>query len=151
MIRESILIKKYMPVNYSDCFVESMMGKPYMTTMELFDSIFVRYPRWAQWLLRLRDGIAKQLGLKTGVSFEDMIVEQSSNEIVLGREDRHLAFYVSLFCSDIDNGRQTVSVCTVVRYGNFFGRIYFAAIWLFHWIVVRRLFKRAIRKWGVPT
>ena len=64
-----------------------------------------------------------------------------------GTADKHLTFYVSLFCSDLDNKKQAISISTIVKYKNILGRIYFAAIWIFHWIIVHNLFRRAVKKW----
>ena len=148
MIRENCLIKKYLPVDYKDCFIETMVDKPYMSVKDLFNLIFRQYPQWILWLLKLRDLMVKPFGLKTNKSFEDMIVEQNKNEIIIGTEDKHLTFHASLFCSDFSNKKQMISISTLVKYENILGRIYFAVIWLFHRIIIAYLFKRAIRKWS---
>lgn len=96
-----------------------------MTVNDLYDIMFRQFPKGVRWLLKLRDMIVKPFGLKTGISFDDKIKEQNTNEIILGAEDKHLTFYISLFCSDINSGKQTVSVSTIVKYNNFSGRIYF--------------------------
>lgn len=75
----------------------------------------------------------------------NMIIEQNDNEIIIGAKDKHLTFHVSLFCSDVKDKTQEVSITTIVKYENILGRIYFAAIWLFHRIIVSYLFKRAIK------
>ena len=43
MIRENSLIKKYLPVDYKDCFIETMVDKPYMSVKDLFNLIFRQY------------------------------------------------------------------------------------------------------------
>lgn len=146
MKKDNILITKYLPANYEDCFTDIIKDKPLISSKELFNLIFVQYPKWILFFLKLRDLIVKPLGLQTNKSFEDIILEQCNNEIILGTEDKHLTFYVSLFCSDINNGKQTISISTVVKYKNILGRLYFATIWLFHRIIVHYLFKRAIKK-----
>ena len=70
---------------------------------------------------------------------------KNENEIIIGAKDKHLTFHVSLFCSDVKDKTQEVSITTIVKYENILGRIYFAAIWLFHRIIVSYLFKRAIK------
>ncbi len=146
MIQENSLIKKYLPANYKDCFAETLIDKPFMSAKDLFNLMFLQHPKWVLCLIRLRDLMVKPFGLKTNKSFENLIVEQNNNEIILGTADKHLTFYVSLFCSNINN-KQTISVSTIVKYKNILGRIYFAAIWIFHRIIVHSLFKRAIKKW----
>ena len=37
MIQENSLIKKYLPVNYEDCFSQTMVNKPYMSVKDLFN------------------------------------------------------------------------------------------------------------------
>lgn len=148
MIRENSLIKKYLPVDYKDCFIETMVDKPYMSVKDLFNLIFRQYPQWILWLLKLRDLMVKPFGLKTNKSFEDIIVEENDNEIIIGTKDKHLTFHVSLFCSDFSDKRQIISISTFVKYENILGRIYFAVIWLFHRIIIAYLFKRAITKWS---
>ena len=45
MIQENSLIKKYLPVNYEDCFSQTMVNKPYMSVKDLFNLIFRQYPQ----------------------------------------------------------------------------------------------------------
>ena len=74
MIQENRLIRKYLPVDYKDCFSQTMVDKPYMSVKDLFNLIFRQYPQWILWLLKLRDIIVKPFGLKTNKSFEDIIL-----------------------------------------------------------------------------
>ncbi len=146
MKQNNSLITKYLPADYKDCFLKKIINRPYISVKELFDLMFIQYPKWVLWLLKLRDLMVKPLGLKTNKSFESMIIEQNDDEIIIGTKDKHLTFYISLFCSDTEDKEQTISITTLVKYKNILGKIYFAAIWLFHTIIVHYLFKRAIRK-----
>ena len=146
-LKENSLSKEYLPVNYKDCFAKTLVNKPYMSAKDLFNLMFLQHPKWVLCLIRLRDLIVKPFGLKANKSFENLIVEQNNNEIILGTADKHLTFYVSLFCSDLDNKKQAISISTIVKYKNILGRIYFAAIWIFHRIIVNSLFRRAVKKW----
>lgn len=110
--------------------------------------IFLEYPDWVLWVLRIRDFIVKPLGLKTKLSFENMIIEQDHNRIILGTKDKHRTFCVSEFCPEITDSEQVACITTSVKYKRIAGKIYFAVIWLFHRIVVDYLFKRAIGKWN---
>lgn len=145
MTQEQVLIKKYLPADFRDHYTEILTSRTPMTVNDLYSYMFQQFPKGVLWLLNLRDIIVKPFGLKTGISFDDKIKEQNRNEIILGAEDRHLTFYISLFCSDINSGKQTVSVSTIVKYNNFSGRIYFSAIWIFHKILVSFTFRRAIK------
>lgn len=143
-----ILITKYLPADYADSFAKTITDKPYLSAKELFDQIFLQHPKWVEFLLNLRDRLVKPLGLKTNKSFEEMIIEQNNHEIILGTQDKHLSFYVSVCCPEPDNATQTISITTLIKYENLLGKIYFAAIWLFHRTIVPFLFKRAITKWS---
>lgn len=145
MTQEQVLIKKYLPADFRDCYTEILTSMVPMTVNDLYDIMFRQFPKGVRWLLKLRDMIVKPFVLKTGISFDDKIKEQNTNEIILGAEDKHLTFYISLFCSDINSGKQTVSVSTIVKYNNFSGKIYFSAIWIFHKILVGYTFRRAIK------
>lgn len=145
MMQEQVLIKKYLPADFSDCYTEILTSSTAMTVNDLYSLMFQQFPKGVLWMLKLRDFIVKPFGLKTGISFDDKIKEQNTNEIILGAKDKHLTFYISLFCSDINSGKQAVSVSTIVKYNNISGRIYFSAIWIFHKILVSYTFRRAIK------
>ena len=147
MKQQDYLLTKYLPGNYTDSFTETITDKPYISVQELFNLIFLQYPKWVLSLLKLRDMIVKPFGLKTNKSFEDMVIEQNNNEIILGSKDRHLTFYVSLYCSYMKNRTQSVRITTLVKYENILGKIYFAIIWLFHKTIVHYLLKHAVKKW----
>ena len=141
----SRLIKKYFPANYKDCFRDKIYRKPYMSVNELFNLMFSQYPKWIMRMYYIRNLIVKPFGVKINKSFANMVIEQNENEIIIGAKDKHLTFHVSLFCSDVKDKTEEVSITTIVKYENILGRIYFAAIWLFHRIIVSYLFKRSIK------
>ena len=145
MIQSNSLIKKYLPANYKDCFGDKITEKPYISVNELFNLMFTQYPKWIMSIYNIRNLIVKPFGVKINKSFANMIIEQDDNEVIIGAKDKHLTFHLSLFCSDVKDKTQEVSITTIVKYENILGRIYFAAIWLFHRIIVSYLFKRAIK------
>lgn len=142
------LTDKYRPANYEDCFRQTLIGKERMKPRDLFDLIFVHYPKPALCLLRFRDWLVKPLGLKTGGGFADMILEENETELVIGKQDKHLDFYVVLACELPSGNKQTISVSTLVKYNNGLGKIYFFVIRLFHILIVKNLVKRAVRIWS---
>ena len=145
MKQKNNLIIKYLPADYKDCFWDEITEKPYMSVNELFNLMFSQYPKWIMRMYYIRNLIVKPFGVKINKSFVNMIIEHNDNEIIIGAKDKHLTFDVSLFCSDVKDKTQEVSITTIVKYENILGRIYFAAIWLFHRIIVSYLFKRAIK------
>lgn len=145
MKQKNNLIIKYLPADYKDCFWDEITEKPYMSVNELFNLMFSQYPKWIMRMYYIRNLIVKPFGVKINKSFVNMIIEQNDNEIIIGAKDKHLTFHISLFCSDVKDKTQEVSITTIVKYENILGRIYFAAIWLFHRIIASYLFKRAIK------
>ena len=117
MKQNNSLITKYLPADYKDCFLKKIINRPYISVKELFDLMFIQYPKWVLWLLKLRDLMVKPLGLKTNKSFESMIIEQNDDEIIIGTKDKHLTFYISLFCSDTeDKDNQHNYTCKIQEY-----------------------------------
>lgn len=159
------LIDKYLPVDYSD----SITGKSvYETDVDtLFHFMFEDFPGPVRFLLKLRDALVKPFGLKGGTAFREHIIERNENEIIIGMDDRHLGFWVSIYVSDAtlfdkqstepslpelcrdEKGcvnANDLEVRTAVRFHNWLGRIYFAGIWCFHKLVVAGVFRRALKR-----
>lgn len=107
------LIDKYRPANYEDCFRQTLIGKERMKPRDLFDLIFVQYPKPAQYLLKFRDMLVKPLGLKTGGGFADMIIEENETGLVIGKRDKHLDFYVVLECESPSGNAQNISIANI--------------------------------------
>ncbi len=142
---ENKLISKYLPADYADCFSKKISASRQINAAELFESVFNYRPPWLKFLYKVRNFLGKPFGIKTNGSFGDFIIEQTANEIVLHSKNKHLNFYVSLFCSCKTENGQTASITTLVNFNNIMGRVYFAAIWVFHKLIVSSLFKRAVK------
>ena len=80
-----------------------------------------------------------------------MIIEENETGLVIGKQDKHLDFYVVLECESPSGNAQNISISTLVNYNNGLGRIYFFAIRLFHILIVKNLVKRAVRIWSNET
>lgn len=115
--------------------------------------IFAHQPAWIRVLTRLRDLIVAGFGLKTtrrlatlGAAAKEArvgifkVYSTSEREIVVGEDDRHLDFRVSVLCS---GPRLTLS--TVVHCHNLLGRSYLFVIAPFHRMVVKASLRRAAR------
>lgn len=133
------LIDKYIPVHYSDSISGKIAHKTDAET--LFHLMFEDFPRPVRFLFKLRNAIVKPFGLKSGISFRDHIIERNASEIIVGMDDKHLGFWVSIYVSDSNDSE----VRTTVRFHNTLGRIYFAGIWCFHKLIVAGLFRRAMK------
>ena len=87
------LIDKYRPANYEDCFRQTLIGKERMKPRDLFDLIFVKYPKPAQYLLRFRDMLVKPLGLKTGGGFWGIKNEENETGVGICEQEKHFDFF----------------------------------------------------------
>lgn len=140
------MIDKYLPSDYSDSVSKRIRPVAPLTADHIFEEMFCNFPKPVVWLFKLRNAIVKPLGLQGGGGFRNLISERSEEEIIISKNDRYLCFRVGIFCSEPVDGWQDASVTTVVKYNNFLGRIYFIGIWVFHKLLVKSLFRKAIKK-----
>jgi uncharacterized protein DUF2867 len=98
------------------------------------------FPGWADWLLRLRNTVVKPFGL-TAAMPEDTtlskvghfpIDQRSDTEIILGFDDTHLNFRISVL---VDGSY--AHAATWVHRNNGLGRAYLAVIMPFHIAIMR--------------
>ena len=139
------LIDKYLPSDYSDCVSKRIEVSEQLTPDYLFEEMFCNFPKPVAWLLRLRNALVKPLGLQGGDGFRKLVSERNDEEIIICKNDRHLNFMVSVYCSKTEDRWQEAAVTTVVKYNNLLGKIYFAGIWIFHKILVDSLFRKATK------
>lgn len=140
------LIDKYLPSDYSDSVSKRIKPEEAITPDHLFEKIFCNFPKPVAGLFKLRNAIVKPFGIQGGGGFRNLVSERSDEEIIISKKDKHLDFYVSIYCSKLNDGWQDTDVTTVVNFNNFLGRIYFIGIWVFHKILVNSLFRKAIKQ-----
>lgn len=141
---EERLIDKYLPSDYSDSVSKMIKRTEPISPDHIFEDMFCNFPKPVDWLFKLRNVFVKPFGLQGG-GFKSLISERNDGEIILSKNDKHLCFRVGIYCSTPVDCWQEVSVTTVVNYNNFLGRIYFIGIWLFHKLLVKSLFRKAIK------
>lgn len=146
----SLLRKRLQPGDFLDSYAVPL-GDSELTPLQLAQRLTVM-PGWANALLWLRNGLVAPFGLKTAadlpapsttdpapgdyVSFF-RLEELSGNEAILGEDDRHLDFRVSVLKT---SGPQPLAaISTWVRPHNFGGRLYLLGVLPFHKLIVRRL------------
>jgi hypothetical protein len=150
----------YKSVNLADAFAIRLPLSASSDPDLLARFIFSHQPSWIGKLMRVRDMIVVCFGLKTAKHLATLANEAKANrvgifkvystneiEIVLGEDDRHLDFRVSVLCSSgpaPESGRQ-LTLSTVVHCHNVLGRIYLCAIAPFHRMVVKASLRRAAR------
>ncbi len=142
---EGRLIHHYMGADYVDSYSAIVDDGQRLTADVLFERMFIQLSPFVLKLLKFRDALVKPLGLKTGATFRDRIIERDEEEIILGVQDKHLSFWVSVYCSLPTDSPQTAAVTTIVKYHNFMGKCYFAVIKPFHKFIVKHLFRKATK------
>ncbi|MFM0075564.1 DUF2867 domain-containing protein [Paraburkholderia sediminicola] len=128
--------------------------------------MFAHQAGWIAKLLGLRDALVARFGLKTSKQLRmanppgsrdrvDIfrIYTRSAHEIILGENDSHLDFRLSVLQQTRDTregSARYLILSTVVHCHNGLGRFYILAIAPFHRLVVRSTLRRAARI-GWPT
>lgn len=124
---------------------------------ELTLAIFFSMPGWARALLTLRNRLVAPLGLKTGeasalraptrqeistATYTGLFAVHSAtpDEVVLGTDDRHLDFRVSILKSEATD---RVALTTWAHPHNLGGRIYLSAVYPLHRLMVARCLANA--------
>lgn len=104
-------------------------------------------PAWVRGLIALRNGLVRPFGLKSAGDLMPSaqtviagfpVVSADDDRVVLGYDDWHLDFRIVIDVFPDRPHGQTLSVMTLVRRNNVFGRLYLAVIMPFHKLIVRR-------------
>ena len=130
--------------DFIDCYT-----KPCETSLEDAAQRALSFPPWASALLRLRNVLVAPFGLNTEVTNENRpdqpdrmgvfpLISRDESEIILGLDDSHLDFRISVLKQD-----GQIYFATWVRTKNRFGRIYLRLIMPFHILIVRNAVSRA--------
>jgi hypothetical protein len=112
---------------------------------------FASSPRWVAWLLALRNALVRPLGLKSSSAATaraaDRIgffpcLSQSPSRVLMGFDDRHLDFRVTVDAQQVGAGLQRITATTLVKPHNLFGRAYLALVMPFHKRIVPAMLAR---------
>ena len=132
------LIDKFLPADYHDTFViKASKPAEQIVPKELIKKIFNHSPAWLSFLYKVRNILVKPFGIEGG---DILISEDSENEAIMRKDDKHLLFYVSI----AKIGNNLIDVTTVVQYHNALGKVYFFFIKPFHKMIVPRVVKEII-------
>ena len=110
-------------------------------------------PRWFRALLAVRDGAVAPFGVRTSGELRRArpdrprvdffpVLSESADEIVLGEDDHHLDFRLSIMRQVGPQGSMLIAT-TAVHTHNRFGRLYLRTIYPFHILVARASLIRA--------
>lgn len=136
----SLLAALHRPGDFLDCYACPSSLPPREAAR-----IAALLPGWAAVLLRLRNALVAPFGLvgarpDTGDFGPFPLVAETPRELVLGFDDRHLDFRLSVMAA-----AGQVSLATWVRTHNAGGRAYLALVMPFHRLIVRNAVARVGR------
>jgi Protein of unknown function (DUF2867) len=154
------------PCDYSDSFEGILTSKNQIHSIDLGKSFFSSAPKWVDYLFELRNKIVSLIGLKTSVKSKNRqeqlsefnclpgerlglfkVFERNTDEVILGEDDKHLNFRISLFLesNSLRPNEYKITITTTVLLHNKFGKLYFAIIRPFHQMIVPEMLKGIIK------
>ena len=151
--RESGVADWYTGADFTDSYEVALPPASTVDMRVIAQSVFGKPTLWFRALLFIRDMVMARFNVKTSSDLrqsgnEDKInffsvLASHPDEIVLGANDRHLDFRLSLLVQRAVNGPSRLSATTVVHCHNRLGRIYITVIAPFHRMVVISNLRRA--------
>ena len=151
-------------------YIDSFMGvfndnQNLISTTAIGKAFFTSGPKWVEKLFSLRNKIVSIFGLKTSGNSDNKekqlelfkcnpgdqlglfkVFFKNENEIILGEDDKHLNFRISMFVNDSKKGTKRLTISTTVEYNNWFGKLYFFPVRPFHKLIVPTMLKGIIKK-----
>ncbi|UOQ52548.1 DUF2867 domain-containing protein [Hymenobacter cellulosivorans] len=142
--------------DHTDAYRVSLPAHAPRDASAIAELLFGQGPAWVRRLMQLRDWLVRPFGLATlpapapadppipltvGAHVGPFrVFGVTAQEVILGQDDAHLDFRVSVLVTG-----PAVVVTTVVWFHNGFGRAYFTLIRPFHHLVVPALLRYALR------
>jgi hypothetical protein len=155
-----MILNSLAKTDYSDAYSVLLPVSPIIDVRTAAQSFFECAPKWVIQLMQFRDTLVGLIGLKTHAKstqkpdftkvnfkvgenyglFE--IKYRSPTEIIMGADDKHLNFRVSIMVNQTPELKQQLVMATVVDIHNKFGATYFKIIAPFHQLVVKSFIKK---------
>ncbi len=156
------------PYDYADSFQGTFSNADkQIDTLDVGKALFSTAPKWVGTLLALRNKLVSIFGLKTGDGAESpaeamarftgakgeriglfKVFERTDHEMVLGEDDTHLDFRVSVLLPPADVPEKELILTTTVTYNNAFGKFYFFIVKPFHKLIVPQMMKGILKEIG---
>ena len=171
----SLIISSLSRNDYVDVFAVRLKTMEPIPIEKIPIIFFHAMPKWFGVLMKIRETIARWIGLKTahGVNIEKQlgnftgqvgqsiglfhVIGRTANEILAGEDDSHLNFRISYLADQPDclgregaekekNGyNNEITIATTVQFNNWVGRIYFLPVKPIHRLIVPIILKRMAR------
>lgn len=164
---KSILSQGKEKFDYVDSFAGGLVGNGQNFDMtQVGKAFFTSGPKWGSKMFAFRNKVVGLFGLKTGVETEPIkeadnftleigdrvgifkVFNKTNNEIVIGEDDKHLDFRVSLLFDKNQGGQDenSLTISTTVKFHNWLGVLYFLPVRPFHKLIVPAMLKNIIGK-----
>lgn len=165
--KNSLLKNNNITYDYIDSFKGQFYDKfQKIGTTEIGKLFFSSSPKWIDKLFAFRNKLVRIFGLKTSEKITDRqkmldnfkcekgeriglfkVFDKTADEIVLGEDDKHLNFRVSLFIDNKNENKvnKNLIISTTVKFNNWFGRFYFIPVRPFHKLIVPIMLKGIIK------
>lgn len=157
----SLLRKNLLTYYYIDSYKSDFKPSDNnLTPTDVGRAFFSSAPKWIEKLFDFRNKIVAVFGLKTSTKNQEIndckfnvgerlglfqVFDKNENELILGEDDKHLNFRISLF---IDHQSKEIIITTTVIYNNWFGKLYFLPVKPFHRFIVPSMLKAIIKELG---
>ena len=163
--QESAIAKAYASMNLADAYSIELPTGASTNPEVLARFIFAHQAPWISSLIAVRDALVASFGLKTAKHLASLeaesgagrlnifkIYSKSPTEVVIGEDDKHLDFRLSVLCSGQSSpgAKRHLTLSTVVHCHNGLGRLYIFLIAPFHRLVVQSSLRSAARS-GWPS
>jgi hypothetical protein len=151
-------------------FIDSYQGDIYdpenkLKATDIGRAFFSSAPNWVGKLFAFRNKMVALFGLKTldTVSNREELLAKfkceageqlglfkvfntNENEVILGENDKHLDFRISLFLESSEGNltKKIITISTTVIFHNRFGKLYFLPVKPFHQLIVPSMLKGII-------
>jgi len=165
--KNSLLYPNLNSYNYIDSYEGIVNDKNNVVNiMDVGKAFFKPNSKWVDGLLILRNTIVSIFGLKTTKSINNTnqpdnlkfepgeqaglfrVFDRTNDEIILGEDDKHLDFRLSLLLAEYKNDptKKVITITTVVKFNNWFGRLYFFPVKPFHKLIVPKGLKKSLQE-----
>ena len=157
---ESAIARFYELTNLADAYSVTLPAGTVANPELLAQFIFSQQAPWIKRLMKIRDALVAGFGLKTSAQLTShsadrqarrvgifKIYNTTEREIILGEDDKHLDFRLSILCPSPVNptDERRLVLSTVVHCHNRLGRVYIFLIAPFHRVIVQACLRRAAR------
>ncbi|MGU3377014.1 DUF2867 domain-containing protein [Chryseobacterium sp. M5A1_1a] len=163
--KKSVLSKEKKDFDYIDSFEGELAAhNRNIDITEIGKAFFTSGPKWGKKMFAFRNRIVGLFGLKTGIEADSVkgadglkceigeriglfkVFDKTSNEIILGEDDKHLDFRVSLLFDKSKDQQEVdfLTISTIVKYHNWLGVLYFLPVRPFHKLIVPAMLKNMI-------